>query len=55
MDTTNPLSATAVWWGCADCERDVELTAADVVGFLPTCPDCSEPLQELWSWELSAA
>jgi hypothetical protein len=52
VDVTDPVSDTAVWWGCADCHVDVELTAADLQ---PTCPDCSGPLRELWRWELRAA
>ena len=55
MDVTDPVPDTAVWWSCADCAVDVELTAADVAGFLPACPDCSGPLHELWRWELRAA
>jgi hypothetical protein len=52
VDVTDPVSDIAVWWGCADCHVDVELTAADL---RPTCPDCSGPLRELWRWELRAA
>jgi len=55
MDVTDPVSDTAVWWACGDCAVDVELTAADAAGVLPTCPDCSGPLHELWSWERRAA
>ena len=55
MTATDPASETAVWWGCADCHQDVELTAADATGCLPACPDCSGPLHELWRWELRAA
>ena len=55
MDVTHPAPETAVWWACSDCTVDVELTAADAAGFLPTCPDCSGPLHELWRWELRAA
>jgi hypothetical protein len=55
MTVTDPTPDTTVWWGCADCKHDVELTAADVAGCLPACPDCAGPLQELWRWELRAA
>jgi len=55
MDVTDLVPDTAVWWSCAGCAVDVELTAADVAGFLPACPDCSGPLHELWRWELRAA
>ena len=55
MDVTHSASETAVWWACADCTVDVELTATDVAGFLQTCPDCSGPLHELWRWESRAA
>ena len=50
MDVTDLVSDTAVWWSCAGCAVDVELTAADVAGFLPACPDCSGPVHELWRW-----
>jgi hypothetical protein len=48
-------SAATVWWSCAECGCDVEMPAADAIGFLLSCPDCAGPLDELWRWEPVAA
>jgi hypothetical protein len=48
-------SGATVWWSCAECGGDVELPAADAIGFLLSCPDCAGPLDELWRWEPAAA
>jgi hypothetical protein len=55
VDVTDAATEMTIWWGCADCTVDVELAGADAAGFLPTCPDCSGPLHELWRWDLRAA
>ena len=46
---------TTVWWGCTTCGVDVELSAVDAVGVVPSCPDCPGTLHELWRWEPVAA
>ena len=51
VDVTNSVHDAAVWWSCFDCGTDVELAARDIVGVVVSCPDCAEPLQELWRWE----
>jgi hypothetical protein len=53
-ESASPTSPDAiVWWSCSECGTDAELSAAD--GFLPSCPDCSGSLHELWRWEPVAA
>jgi hypothetical protein len=55
MDLTTSVSQSSVWWSCAECDVDVELAAADSVGFLQPCPDCRGPLDEMWRSEPGAA
>ncbi len=51
VDVTNSVYDAAVWWSCHDCGTDLELPACDIAGVVVSCPDCAEPLQELWRWE----
>jgi hypothetical protein len=51
VDVTNSVHDAAVWWSCHDCGTDLELPARDIAGVVVSCPDCAEPLQELWRWE----
>jgi hypothetical protein len=55
VDITIPAAEGAVWWSCLPCAVDVELPAVDSTGFVPSCPECSESLTELWCWEPVAA
>jgi hypothetical protein len=51
VDVTTSVHDAAVWWSCHDCGTDLELPARDIAGVVVSCPDCAEPLQELWRWE----
>ena len=41
-----------MWWTCAGCSVEVELPAADTAAFLVPCPDCGDPMDEPWEWEV---
>jgi hypothetical protein len=51
VEVTVQVLEITVWWGCDDCGVDIALPAHGTEGFLVPCPDCSEPLHELWRWE----
>ena len=55
VDVTNLQPKAAVWWTCAECDAYVELPDAGTSGFVVPCPDCAEPLHEVWRWERAAA
>ncbi|WP_147201320.1 hypothetical protein [Pseudonocardia asaccharolytica] len=47
MDATSASG----WWSCGSCGIDAELPSAETAGCHVPCPECSAPMDELWSWE----
>lgn len=42
------------WCRCSGCGGEAELPAEETTGVDVPCPDCTTPMNELWSWETAA-